>query len=290
MGLDTAWMIRKDGWEIPVVSHIYADKNEIDELLAAAYFLNVNGMNCTRAVRGFLNSWFSQTIALNLPADMVNADDETVKCAVVTAVREYVSAKPYRIFQDKDTELFFAEAVASQAATYWNHGSKPTAVIMEYDVHYDGADIVDILNQLFLRARYGGRYNTVLGCRDMFFRVSSVGFDWFPTIRKFVEERAGITDTVTIVRDLESTGCEKYYTDANSRPYHKMPLSEFLSGNGTTQPIAVKAGAGLAARVMELLEDGGSVQQLRGLRFNYGRIRDYIQRLKYREELSLKEN
>ena len=35
----TAWMIRNDGAEIPVTTHIYANKDETDELLALAYFL-----------------------------------------------------------------------------------------------------------------------------------------------------------------------------------------------------------------------------------------------------------
>ena len=67
-------------------------------------------------------------------------------------------------------------------------------------------DLLWQLNQEFLRARYGGMYETEKGCQDLVFRISSVGFDWYPTICRFVRQTKLYTKTVTIVRDAESTG------------------------------------------------------------------------------------
>jgi len=150
----------------------------------------------------------------------------------------------------------------------------------------DGTDLVDTLNQRFLRARYGGRYDTAPGCRDMYFRISSVGFDWFPIIRDFVKNYVDPIETVTVVRDFESTGCEKYYVDSNNCPYNKMPVSVFLEGSGCTNNLG-KSEADSSLSVREVLANGGAVQQLRCLRMNYGRVRRRIEILKHKEETHL---
>ena len=57
------------------------------------------------------------------------------------------------------------------------------------------------LNEEFLRVRYGGLYNTCANSRDIYFRVSSYGFDRFRIICSFLNERQKSIDTVTIVYD-----------------------------------------------------------------------------------------
>ena len=89
------------------------------------------------------------------------------------------------------------------------------------------------LNQEFLRARYGGMYNTVVGSREMVFRVSSMGFNWFNIIWNFVENNKSKIDCVTICADEESTGREAYYYNHNGTIFYRTPVDEFimLSGN-----------------------------------------------------------
>lgn len=43
------------------------------------------------------------------------------------------------------------------------------------------------LNQKFLRVRYGGMYYTNTISKEMIFHISSIGFNWYNIIYKFVK-------------------------------------------------------------------------------------------------------
>ena len=268
----TAWMIKNDGTEIPVIAHIYADPDETDELLALAYFLWEHDTDSHPVVREFLDVWVYYTLIGKLTSKTLLRD------SIVSGVMEYLSSKPYRIFP-----VDFAAVVADNAGLLYKRFD---GVCVDPGT-IDGADLVYSLNQRFLRARYGGRYNTVPGCRDMYFRISSVGFDWFPLIREFIKARTDMTETVTIVRDHESTGCEKYYADSGNRPYNKMMLDEFLSGCGSIRLTEEGADNNLTTCVVKALASGAAVEQLLKLPANYGRVYNTIKRLKYMEEAKL---
>lgn len=49
-------------------------------------------------------------------------------------------------------------------------------------------EIAAELNQEFLRARYGGMYNTTSDCREIYFRISSIGFEWKEIICRFLTD------------------------------------------------------------------------------------------------------
>lgn len=274
----TAWMIRNDGAVIPIVAHIYADRNEPDELLALAHFLWEHDPNSRGIVREFLDRWSFETLGKSLPSRTFVRDE------AICAAQAYLAAKPYRICPET-----FSEIIADSALLLRRRGRG------EYigRQRIDGRDMIDTLNQRFLRVRYGGRYNTVLGCGDMYFRVSSLGFDWFPITRAFVTQRAESIVTVTIVRDLESTGCEKYYADLAGHAYRKMPITDFLAGSGRTTVLTCRTtpqetpGWDLSSRIAETLLSGGSVRELRRIRANCGRVRDALEKCRCVEEDNL---
>jgi hypothetical protein len=261
----TAWMIRNDGMEIPVVTHIYADTDEVDELLALAWFLWENDPKSWRIVLEFLDLWAYCALPKRLSSRIFVFEE------VIRAVKQYLSARPYRIFPED-----FAKTVACCAWTLRKRGKGirewDLELAREENVKQRGRYMIDTLNQRFLRARYGGEYNTVSGCRDIYFRVSSVGFDWFPIIRGFVEKSIDMIDTVTVKRDGGSAGNQ----------YDKTPVLVFLEMTGNTNFIE-KHKDNLDGHIVEILAEGGSVQQLRGLPANYGRISDKIERLKRSE-------
>jgi len=271
----TAWMIRNDGAQIPVAAHVYADKDEPDELLALAYFLWENDPPSRGIVREFLDGWAFEALGGRLSSRTFVRDE------VVGAAKAYLAAKPYRICPED-----FAEIISDSAALLRWRGND------EYieRQRVNGGRMINTLNQRFLRARYGGRYNTVPGCRDAFFRVSSLGFDWFPIIRAFVVWRAGSIDTVTIVRDLESTGCEKYYADSAGHAYHGMPTADFLAGRGCTTALTGRTaprktpGWDLSYRVAEVLLSGGFMRELLEIPANWGRTRGTLEKWKFVEE------
>lgn len=264
----TAWMIKNDGAEIPVTTHIYADEEEFDELLALAYFLWEHDPGSHQIVLKYLGDWVRSILKCQPPKNKHIWD------AIDEAVKEYLSLKPYRIFPNS-----FAEVIANNAVQVHCLSSNEFLPV-------EGIDLIDTLNQRFLRARYGGRKNTVQGCRDMYFRPSSIGYDWFPIIRGFVERHTDMIETVTIVRDFESTGCEKYYIDAKKRSYNKMPVSDFLAGSGNTNYLN-KSKTDSHFNVHEVLANGGAVQQLRFIQMDYGKVRRKIEILKFKEEACL---
>lgn len=270
----TAWMIKNDGSEIPVVTHIYADHSETDELLALAYFLWKHAPESYNAIIPFLDVWSFRELGGRLRSRIFVADE------LVAAVKTYLLSKPYFIFPEE-----FAQVIESSASLLKRRGSGEYMGNQIEEIY--GTDLTDTLNQCFLRARYGGRYNTTPQCRDMFFRVSSVGFDCFPIIRSFVEKRTDRIGTVTVVRDLESTGCEKYYMDSSERPYNEMPLKDFLNGTGSTNFTIIPPGRSTTSRVAEALANGNAIPQLLLLPANSVRIHAAIQRLKHAEEANL---
>lgn len=88
------------------------------------------------------------------------------------------------------------------------------------------------LNQEFLRARFGGRYDSddVIG-GEIVFRVSSDEFNWFDVIYSYVTNNKNTIKYVTIVRDLESTYNDYIYKDGKN-VFYRMPVEEFLTVKG----------------------------------------------------------
>ena len=74
----------------------------------------------------------------------------------------------------------------------------------------------------------GGLYDTVLGSRDLYFRVSGADFNWLPLIRAFAEARAADADTVTVLWDQESTGHSEYLTNEAGHTLDHVPLKEVV--------------------------------------------------------------
>ena len=120
-----------------------------------------------------------------------------------------------------------------------------------------------------MRVRYGGVYKTVKGNRDIYFRISSVGFNWYPIIWSFVNDHKTMIDTVTITRDLASTGSSAFYCGKMGL-YDHMPTDEFLTES---------------ASVRKHLAFGGTVFDLYSLPSNPERIKHAYEEIKQQEDL-----
>ena len=66
----------------------------------------------------------------------------------------------------------------------------------------------------------------------MYFRVSSVGFNWFNIIWQFVYDHRNVIDYVTIVKDEESTGYKDYYYSHGDTVYNHLPTKDFIEQSG----------------------------------------------------------
>ena len=101
--------------------------------------------------------------------------------------------------------------------------------------HWSKKYLLDILvkesNQEFLRERYGGVYKTAPGVREVYFRLSSTGFNWYYIIWQFVYENRDKIDDVTIVRDIASTGSGEIYRGKHGK-YEHMSVEDFICESG----------------------------------------------------------
>ena len=90
--------------------------------------------------------------------------------------------------------------------------------------------INDNLNQEFLRARYSSPYNAS-SSKDIYFRIGSVGFNWFGVIWDFVYRNRTEIESVTIGTDYQS-GRDVYTYVHDGKQMNHIPTDEFLTLNG----------------------------------------------------------
>lgn len=194
-----AWMIRRDGKAVPCLWHIYGSAEDEEETLYAAEWLykNTAREDTKRLVLRLAAAYGAACDADALPSE-----------ALLAAIKR----KPYVFLTAR-----FVREIAEKL---------PEA---------DPAELPDLnkavnaaLNGEFLRARLGGMYNTTVGCRDLYFRVSSADFDWTGVMRGFVRANRGRTGSVTVVSDEESTGRCCLYKAADGTLLDKLPAAGFL--------------------------------------------------------------
>lgn len=109
------------------------------------------------------------------------------------------------------------------------------------------------LNQEFLRVRFGGRYDSVLGSQELVCRVSSTYFNWYDIIYMFVTEHKRDIKTVTVCKDFESTGIKDFYYKWKGQVMYQMLVNEFLTlpGNPVVESVNVNNDSEYAKKLME---------------------------------------
>lgn len=204
--IPTAWMLHNDGVAIPCIQHIYANVNELDETLYAAEWLYKNTTS-EKARETVLRLILSYSLML---------DGKTP----VEALKKDIRNKPY-VFITED----FIDSISFSITKY------PSGDIAELS-----KNVEMMLNEEFTRTRYGGIYNTFRGNQDLYFRISADNFEWIDIFKNFIENFNGYIETVTVVRDEESTGdINTFYKTKSGELINKMPLSEFMNADITTK-------------------------------------------------------
>ena len=230
--MDNAYMIRNDGKAIPVISHIYGSENIYETLFAAEWLYKNTKNNTTK----------------NLVLDFIVLYGRTLgNDDIVQQILNDIKSNPYK---------FLSVDFIKNISDLLRH-------VYVSDIDGDLNDLMSLvnyeLNQEFLRARYGGMYNTLSNSREMVFRVSSIGFNWFNIIYEFVYDNKSIIDFVTIVRDEESTGMSNYYYKHGNKIFNKLPIDEFITINGN--PIVEKFSRLQNNRYYDLLSEGKSIKK-----------------------------
>lgn len=245
----TAWMIRSDGKAIPCIQHIYANTADVEETLHAAEWLyaNTRHRKTQRLALETIAAW----------ASTISHDDP------ISSALDMITDRPYRFLSRGFIEKNAAEIASIQAV----------------ELHLPSLceEVVAELNQEFLRTRYGGMYHTKPDSKELVFRISSIGFDWDGIIREFVVSAPVAIETVSVVRDEESTGSREGYYCRGILP------ENFLTGKKAF--VVPHNGTGMRQRILDELAKGTSLRQLQWpcLPINPDRLAQKLRILAYHE-------
>ena len=226
-----AWMIRNDGLVVPLkVCHVYGDydkayENIDEENTHVASFLYKYGKN-----KEIVKKYFTIYFAYQFLTNGITQNFESFIGELNTKFHE-------DIIDEAETNL------VDLYNTYKDDVMLDHLPSVE-EIKEINKNINDELNETFLRARYGGKYDD-LGTSDMYFRISSVCnwtgssvFSWADIIYHFVsvarhmactaKQRLKI-ETVTVINDLQSLGNESVYSTSKNTPIFHLPVSDYFT-------------------------------------------------------------
>lgn len=224
-----AWMLRNDGKEFPVVQHLYAMRDEdlSSEAEVAAFLIKTQSKDIELAEK-ILDAWMALLIENSVPYDATSRDIDEV-------LNGQLDNLPYKFMYPLTTAELLS--IHNKCNNYNDVDSLYQFIDGVNDnVKELQTQIKDSLNQQFCRVRYGGKYNSSDGESAIWFRVSSVGFNWANIIYIFANDaqRKYHIEYITICRDHESdngydsTAPEYFYKAKDGVPYYNMPIHEFL--------------------------------------------------------------
>lgn len=264
---NTAWMLRQDGLSVPCKVHLYSmhDEDLSSEAEVSSFLIHTKSEDLSICYQA-LDAWMAMLIQDDIPYD---ADDNKI-CELI---KEKIQSLPYHLafmlpvdeyitihqnqenYSDVDELYEFLDQIQEQPA----FDNLQSAVRQS-------------LNQQFCRVRFGGKYDTENGNSEIWFRISSVGYNWSNTIYQFVSDmkRSLGIEYITVCRDYESDNgeiegqAEYFYTAKDGRVYHHMPIDEFMSGEHEANPVfASEANAGILHGVRASLHNGKTFEQIK---------------------------
>lgn len=233
-----AWMLRQDGKEFACSHHLYAmgDDDLSSEAEVAAFLVSTDSKDLKLAYN-VLDTWMAFLIEDDVSYDATEDD-------IQKAIIRNVAKLPYRfLYPLSSTQLL---EIHDRCRNYFDVDS-----LYEYvdkcrdDLSSIQESIRKSVNQQFCRVRFGGQYNSSSGDRGIWYRISSVGFNWRDVIYGFTAKmytRLGI-QSIYICRDYESdnpysgSGSDFFYTAKDGQVYYNMPISEYFSEQHESNPV-----------------------------------------------------
>lgn len=256
-GSNTAWMLRQGGDAFGVMHHFYVmDDEDLSSEAEVAAFLIATESKDLDLAKYILDAWMAILIENAVPYD---GEEPEIESAIASAL----STLPYSFqYPLPTTELIKIHRECNQ---YDNVG-----VLYDFidDIRSERPSlskrIKDSLNQQFCRARYGGQYNTRRGNKELWFRISSTGYNWINDIYIWTADhyRGLGAQTITICRDYESDygdsedNEEYFYTARDGAVYRNMPIIEFLAEEHDTRPVFDSRDLGYAPNPYDLFNEG----------------------------------
>jgi hypothetical protein len=230
-----AWHLRQDGKAFPVQVHLYAmgDGDLSTEAEVAAFLLKTDSED-KRLSRRVIDAWIALCLEDRVRYDNTEED-------IIETIRNLPNVLPYHfaypLTGDELVKIHTAANNFNDVDTLYEFIDK-----ISIEEHNDLClKIRRPIDQQFCRVRYGGKLNTVKGSESMWFRISSVGFNWQDVIYNFVTDlcRSRPVSDISICRDQESdeTEADYFYKAKDGRQYHCMPIQEYLAEERESSPI-----------------------------------------------------
>lgn len=260
----SAWMLRQDGASFGVKIHLYCMQDDnLDSEAECASFLIKTASKDINLAEYVLDCWMALLIEYTVPYD---ADSDKIDKCIETAIKTLPYTFPYKLsiseyldihhrqnnYTDVDTLYDFVDAVRANLSSIQD-------------------EIKWSLNQQFCRVRYGGEYNTDSSNNTLWFRISSVRFNWADVIYIFASNMKNRlkVQKITICRDFESDNgdsgeSEYFYKAKDGAIYRDMPIEEFLQEEHEHSLVFSNRniGAGVYNRFQKLLRDGFTIYEI----------------------------
>lgn len=227
--MTTAWMLRNDYEAFPCKVHLYGmnDEDLSSEAEVASFLIATRSKDIELAER-VLDAWMAKLIE-----DTVSYDDDAA--GIRECIEQMLNLLPYKFAYPLTAEHYLAIhdklGNYTDIDQYYEFLDEVNGSILELQ-----ENIKQSINQQFCRVRYGGQYDTSAGNNTIWFRVSSVGYNWANAIYIFASKmkKSLHLDSITICRDYESdygevNGKPEYFYKAkDGAVYYNMPIDEFL--------------------------------------------------------------
>ena len=233
-----AWMLRQDGEAFACGHHFYVmyDEDLSSEAEVSAFLIKSNSKDQDLS-RYILDAWMALLIENEVSYD---ADADAIDDAILVALSEL----PYHFqYKMSDTELL----AIHKSENNYNDVDTLYDFIDSFRIHIHelSNDLAHSLNQQFCRVRYGGQYDSSAGNSSIWFRISSVGFNWVNVIYLFVASlyKSYNIEYITICRDYESDNGEVegkpeyFYKAKDGAVYYQMPIEEYLAEEHEHNPV-----------------------------------------------------
>jgi len=261
-----AYMLDKDNNLIEVKYHPYGYEGDIEENSSCAYFLWKYGNNDI----GTYNEIFN--MLLNFISYCFNESADTDIEDIEINSREF-SVLAEQIFDEFDVYSIVngwsknnnrKEVYNDLISIVKNSMCRTTMDLLDiYDENDDNIEAYLTLNEDYVRVRIGGRYdNDREDC--IYFRISSIGYDWGDNIMNIVFEKfKDKVNYITIERDLESAKLNKaghkIYTTKDGQSINHLPIEDFIY----QEHIPLVASINRTSPLLILMESGNSLFEIR---------------------------
>ena len=263
--MTSAWMLRQDGSAFPVIVHLYCmnDPDLSSEAECASFIIKTKSKDKDLA-EYVIDCWLAFLIENIVPFEADSDEiDECIKTALNSlnyyfqyslSVSEYIDIhNRQNNYNSMDSLYDFIDGVRETIDSIQN-------------------DMKNSLNQQFCRVRYGGENDTESSNNTLWFRISSVRFNWADVIYSFAIRMKNVLNVskITICRDFESdnngnTGSSEYFYKAkDGSVYRDMPIDEFLQEDHEHAYVfsSRNIGSGVYTVFQKLLSSGHTIREI----------------------------